>query len=58
MILDGDKITVVDYKTGRKSEKHVLQVKKYIKTLQQVGYQNVFGVVLYIYEKNPVEVVK
>ena len=58
VILDGDKITVVDYKTGRKSEKHVLQVKKYIKTLQQVGYQNVFGVVLYIYEKNPVEVVK
>lgn len=53
VIFDDNNVIVVDYKTGRKSEQHKNQVKKYIKTFRQLGYQNVSGVLLYVFESNP-----
>ncbi|MCB2220570.1 MAG: UvrD-helicase domain-containing protein [Bacteroidetes bacterium] len=54
LIMDGDKVIVVDYKTGRKSQKHIRQVESYLKTLREMGYDQTEGVLLYIHEPEPV----
>ena len=44
----GDEVLVVDYKTGKEKPKYEQQLAHYIKLLQEMGYSNVKGRLLYI----------
>ncbi len=48
VISDGSETIVIDYKTGKKSESHINQVKAYIHLLTQMGYPSVRGCLWYI----------
>lgn len=48
VILDTDKATVIEYKSGAESEEHVDQVKHYINALSQMGYSHVQGKLVYL----------
>lgn len=48
VIINGDEVTVVDYKFGKESEKYIEQVKSYITLLKKMGYFNVKGYIWYV----------
>jgi len=48
VILDTDKATVIEYKSGAESDEHVDQVKHYINALTQMGYNHVQGKLVYL----------
>jgi ATP-dependent helicase/nuclease subunit A len=39
---------VVDFKTGKKSDQHILQVDEYVAVLVTMGYEHVKGVIIYL----------
>lgn len=48
IVFAGDETWVVDYKTGEKSDKYKDQVNGYMSVLEEMGYDNVKGFLLYI----------
>lgn len=48
VLTDGKETIVIDYKTGKKSDKHFDQVGKYMDHLVQMGHTNVKGYIWYI----------
>jgi len=48
VIVDGGKVTVIDYKFGEPSEKHLWQVRGYKKLYRQLGYSDVRGYIWYV----------
>ncbi len=57
VVISNNKAIVIDYKTGIAINKHHNQVRSYQLVLQDMGYQNVKGYLLYIGEGEVVEVV-
>jgi ATP-dependent helicase/nuclease subunit A len=43
-----DRIVILDYKTGSKSESHAKQVKQYMNIYRAMGHQKVEGILLYL----------
>ena len=43
-----DKIVVIDYKTGRVSNKHKIQINDYANTLMLMGKRNIDKILVYI----------
>ncbi len=56
LIMEKDKLTVIDYKTGRPEEKHNKQIIKYANTMAEMGYKNIQKYLVYLNEK--IEVIK
>lgn len=50
VLLKGNKAIIIDFKTGIKEEKHLLQVKNYAKILTIMGYIVIEKWLLYIGE--------
>lgn len=48
VVVNGDKVTVVDYKFGAESSKYIKQVESYISLLKRMGYFNVNGYIWYV----------
>lgn len=48
VMLDGDEMVVVDFKFGRKSERHIRQVQGYMRLLKAMGYPHVKGYLWYV----------
>ena len=48
VIVKGLNAIVVDYKTGKPSERHALQIMKYGKLLEEMGFPHVEKYLLYI----------
>ncbi|MGM9758567.1 MAG: UvrD-helicase domain-containing protein [Parabacteroides sp.] len=49
VLIQGERVTVIDYKFGQKSlSSHVTQVKNYLKLIRQMGYQQVEGYLWYV----------
>jgi ATP-dependent exoDNAse (exonuclease V) beta subunit len=49
IMVDGDSVTIVDYKFGKQKEAcHRQQIKKYISLIHEIGYQTVSGYIWYI----------
>ena len=48
VIINGDKVTVVDYKFGGESGKDIKQIESYIALLKKMGYFNVCGYIWYV----------
>ena len=48
VIINGDKVTVVDYKFGGESPAYIKQVESYIALLKKMGYFNVCGYIWYV----------
>ncbi len=46
-----DKIVILDYKTGSKSESHKTQVRQYMNIYREMGHINVEGILVYLEEK-------
>jgi ATP-dependent exoDNAse (exonuclease V) beta subunit/CRISPR/Cas system-associated exonuclease Cas4 (RecB family) len=45
--IHGDSAVVADYKTGLKEKEHALQLEQYMQLLNDLGYQNVKGYLVY-----------
>ena len=56
VIYDGDKMTVIDFKTGRQLKHHQEQVRQYMSLLYDMGYRNISGYLWYIHQHNIVKV--
>ena len=52
-----DKIIILDYKTGSKSESHKIQVQTYMNIYRAMGHQKVEGILVYLEGAEVVEVV-
>ena len=52
-----DRIVILDYKTGSKSESHKTQVKQYMNIYRDMGHTQVEGILLYLEEQEVLEVV-
>jgi ATP-dependent helicase/nuclease subunit A len=50
IILKDEQIIVIDYKTGRETENHKLQLEKYAEALLDMGYKNVEKYLIYTEE--------
>jgi ATP-dependent exoDNAse (exonuclease V) beta subunit len=49
IMIDGDRVTIVDYKFGeQKDARHRQQIKKYASLIHDIGYQAVTGYVWYV----------
>ena len=52
MVLHSDKsLTLIDYKTGEKLNKHVKQIDEYGQLLEEAGYEKIEKVLIYVSEK-------
>ena len=51
-----DRIVILDYKTGSKSNSHKIQVRQYMNIYQAMGHKNVEGILLYLEGEEVVEV--
>jgi CRISPR/Cas system-associated exonuclease Cas4 (RecB family) len=48
VLTNGTETIVIDYKTGKKSDKHFDQVGKYMNHLKEMGHKDVKGYIWYI----------
>jgi ATP-dependent exoDNAse (exonuclease V) beta subunit len=51
-----NKVVIIDYKTGIQADSHAKQLNKYKRLYQDMGYQNVEGLLIYV-ERNGLEIV-
>lgn len=56
VILDGDAVTVIDYKFGEEKDSYAWQVRAYCKLYRQLGYKKVSGYIWYVPDNKVVEV--
>jgi len=54
VVIQGKSATILDYKSGVESEDHVNQIKHYRSLLQRMGYEPVYGKLIYL---SPMKVV-
>ncbi|MEE2700064.1 MAG: UvrD-helicase domain-containing protein [Bacteroidota bacterium] len=47
LVFDGEKVTVIDYKTGEQDSKHKTQINNYANTLKQMGYKVIATELIY-----------
>ncbi len=52
-----DRIIILDYKTGSKSDKHKIQLRQYMNIYRDMGHQKVEGILVYLEGEEVVEVV-
>ena len=57
MIVDGGKVTVVDYKFGRHLKKYEKQISKYAELYRAMGYEDVSASLWYVAEDEVVTVI-
>jgi ATP-dependent exoDNAse (exonuclease V) beta subunit len=50
LILEDDKATVIDFKTGKPAESHKKQIRRYEEKMRELGFDDVTGVLLYLNE--------
>jgi ATP-dependent exoDNAse (exonuclease V) beta subunit len=50
LILEEDKATVIDFKTGKPTESHKKQIRRYEEKMRELGFDDVTGVLLYLNE--------
>lgn len=48
LVFDGDKVVIIDYKTGQKSDAHVKQIQSYAAVLTEMGYLVEKQLIVYI----------
>jgi CRISPR/Cas system-associated exonuclease Cas4 (RecB family) len=46
--LIANEVTVLEYKTGQKSESHGKQIRQYMAALKQLGFHNIAGKIVYL----------
>ncbi|MGB5263319.1 MAG: hypothetical protein WBN28_06935 [Lutimonas sp.] len=51
----GKKVTIIDYKTGKKDKKHEVQIQKYADCLNKIGYEVQDQILVYV--QNELEVI-
>ena len=56
VIVDGGKVTVIDYKFAEPRPSHIRQVRDYAEVYRQMGYQEVKACLWYVYEDEVKEV--
>lgn len=56
VVYDGQRMLVIDFKTGGRREEHQLQVARYMRLLRDMGYNNVKGYLWYIRTNSVVSV--
>lgn len=56
IVMDGNDLTLIDYKTGKENKKHSEQMKKYSAVLNEAGYRITGAYLLYLDNLNIVKV--
>ncbi len=51
IVIDQDRLYVLDFKTGEKSEKHKRQVNTYASLFYEMGYENISSILVYLGEE-------
>ncbi|MGI9531855.1 UvrD-helicase domain-containing protein [Lutimonas sp.] len=51
LVFEGDKVTIIDYKTGSPNENHKLQIDNYAQVLQKLNYEVANRILVYIDDK-------
>ncbi|RLD77176.1 MAG: DNA helicase UvrD, partial [Bacteroidetes bacterium] len=51
LVFDENKVTIIDYKTGKQEQKHVLQINNYALTLQDMNFEINEKLLIYIGEE-------
>ncbi|MGR3812292.1 UvrD-helicase domain-containing protein [Jiulongibacter sp. NS-SX5] len=54
VVYEGEKVTILDYKTGQKRKSHLYQIKKYGELYREMGYEDIEMLLVYL---NPTEVI-
>lgn len=57
IMMKENEVVLLDYKTGGKSDRHILQVKGYLKDFEEMGTNNPKGYLWYLNENELVEVI-
>ena len=57
VMINGNEVILVDYKTGGKSDRHISQVKGYMKDFEKMGYITQKGYLWYLNENELIEVI-
>jgi ATP-dependent exoDNAse (exonuclease V) beta subunit len=57
IVFNNNDTLVIDFKTGKPDDRHKEQVKFYVSLLNEMAFPNVKGVLLYVYEPEPVVLV-
>lgn len=55
LFFNGKKVTIIDYKTGKKDKKHEVQIQKYADCLNKIGYEVQDQILVYV--QNELEVI-
>jgi RecB family exonuclease len=55
VVINGDELCVIDYKTGEKAESHKKQITDYANAFRKLGYENVQAKLVYLNEAVEVE---
>lgn len=56
VMYDGNRLVVVDFKFAKKDERHVSQVRNYVRLFEKMGYKQVEGYVWYVATNKIIEV--
>lgn len=48
VVIDGNQLTIIDYKTGEKETKHKKQIEKYAESFRKLGYKQINKKLVYI----------
>ncbi|RLD91456.1 MAG: hypothetical protein DRJ09_00900 [Bacteroidetes bacterium] len=51
VVINHDEVVVIDYKTGEKEKKHIVQINGYKQAFYQLGYKTVKGILVYLGNK-------
>ncbi len=53
LVFHDDKVTIIDFKTGKHEDKHREQIARYLKQLKEMNYTSTQGLLLYLNEADP-----
>jgi len=58
IVIDGKELIIIDYKTGKKDEEHILQIQNYANAFADIGFENIKCFLVYLAKEIVVEEVK
>ena len=56
LFFNGNGVTIIDYKTGKKDKKHEVQIQKYADCLHKIGYEVQDQILVYV--QNELEIIQ
>ena len=55
VVINGNELVIIDYKTGAKSNSHALQIQQYANYFNKLGYEKIRKILVYLNEDIEIE---